>query len=463
MSDLETLLHDAAEADTVSFDHEDVRRGMRQRQRTRMAIGAAALVLVVALGAVLVGQDAQDAGVASQSGMVGALTIDELTADRWVPVAYSAITTGADGAFVEFGDDGAFAAVFGCELVTARWSVEDDDLRFDDIDSSGCEDGEAEQTVEFAALLQARPVAERFDTADTLSLRAGEDFIAFRRFDRVGVTPTDDELAGSWRADGGDAMSFDADGTVEVAVKSPQGPAFPDAPDEPCVTSSRYRIDGDVLVLDEDFSNGVECVAGDGGAPKIFGGLPFQLSASPRARVEGNAPNRILWLSTEYGVTYATEVPGASKDDASDGRSAKDIVEAVMDDVFGVSAVTMAAEDLDGLTVLTLEVGQGAVEARVEGDYGSFTVRDIASPGGMTFVGPADSTELRVEAPEAGRLTVRGIAGGDEPRSDGVVFTQTFEIDGAGTTEFFDPGSVRWVTAELVTERGPTLYLLARR
>ncbi len=445
MNELETMLRDAAEADAVTFDHEDVRRGVHRRQRARVAMGAVAVALVFAVGFAVMGRGADDARVASESGLVGALTVAELTADRWVPQAYSAVIFPPEGAFIEFGDDGVFLAVFGCEMVTAQWSAVDDALEFRDVDDGGsmCEDGDR---VGFVDLMRSGVVAERFGSDDSLSLRSGEDFVAFRRFDRLGAVPSPSTLAGAWNAGGGTSLDFGTDGSVTIGARG-------------CEATTRYEIDGDRIVFADDLSDGVQCEGADEGGVGFLG-----VGAKPRARIENAGRSRSLWLSTELGVLALTRVADTSDPPTGqDQRSAKDVAESVMSDVFGVSAVTMSVDDDGGLVAVTMEVDGEEVVARLEGTIGSFSVVDVAAPqGDMVFVAPDGVPEFRVAFPESGRLTVTGITGEGEPRSSDVVFTSTIDVDDAGMTERIDRPEVGWITAELVTDRGPTLYLLSR-
>lgn len=453
MTDLESMLQTAAESEPVTFDAADVRRRVERRRRTRTAAGAVVFAVVLFAGfAVVTGSD-DDSRVASESGMVGALTVEELTADRWVPAAYSAVTTGADGAFVEFGDDGSVSGLFGCELVTARWSVVDGEISFDDVDDSRslCDDGGG---IGFAQILRGSPVAQRFDGDESLSIRDGDDFVAFRRFDRLGPAPTPSSLEGTWANSTGDGTyTFRDDGSVVVSVSGL---------DTPCQATSEYRLDGDSLTIATDQGGGIEC---DGGG--VVGGAGVALVAEEqRARIENAGPSRLLWLSSDFGVTYLRRVEPQTDAEAEDGpdqRSAKDVAESVMDDVFGVSAVTMEVEDDGPLTVVTMEVDGQNVVARLEGSFGAWSVVDIASSDRLTVIGPAGDDGFRVAFDDAGRLTVKAFVGEDEPRSDQIVFNASVDVDGPGQTERYRPGPVTWITAELVTDRGPTLYLLSRR
>lgn len=286
MSHFEERLHDAAEG-PVGFDHRDIARRVRHRRRNRLATVAA----VVVLGAVgFVAGLGDDEQVVDSVGPVtdGAVTVDELVADRWVVFAYSAVTVGASPPpFLEFGDDGRLGGVDVCRPIAGTWELDGARLvtSLEPVDEVPCANG----TAGLYELLEDDPTVGRFgEDADTLRLSSGDDFFGLHRFDRLGEVPTAASLAGSWVAgtggndddDAPGAVAFAADGTGRLEILG-------------CSQAFEWSLEDDALDVDELDRDGVPCDEGVAG-----GGLLLALTSTPRLRTEDS----LLWMSSDLGV-----------------------------------------------------------------------------------------------------------------------------------------------------------------
>lgn len=160
MSRFEDMLHEAA-GGPVRFDHRDIARRVRHRRRNRLA-GLAAVVVLGVVGFVAgFGNDEQ---VVDSVGPVedGAVTVDELVADRWVVFAYSAVTVGASPPpFLEFGDDGRLGGVDVCRPISGTWELNGARLviSLEPVDEVPCANG----TAGLYELLEDDPMLGRFD------------------------------------------------------------------------------------------------------------------------------------------------------------------------------------------------------------------------------------------------------------------------------------------------------------
>lgn len=287
MSRLEDLLHDAAEG-PVRFDHRDIARRVRHRRNNRLA-AVAAVVVLGAVGLVAgLGDDSQEV---DSVGPIedGAVTVDELVADRWVAFAYSAVIVApSPPAFVEFSDDGRLGGFDGCRPISGDWELDGARL-VASLEPKGnvlCDN----QPGGLTELLEGDPRVGRFDEdRETLQLTAGDDFAAFQRYDRLGEEPNAALLEGRWSASTGAAegdqeaaVTFDPDGTGSLGIFG-------------CSQPLEWSVEGDALAVDGLDPNGVPCNGGVGG-----GRLLMSLTSTPRVRIQGSS----LWMSSDLGVDH---------------------------------------------------------------------------------------------------------------------------------------------------------------
>ena len=300
MTRLEDLLSDAGDG-PVGFDHGDVARRVRHRRRRNRLAAVVGLVLVVASVGV-VGTLGDDEQTVDSTGPVedGAVTVEELVEDRWVAQGYSAPISPPGAAFLDFSEDRTLAGTDGCNRIEGEWELDggrlETTLRAREQASCAVETGDLNE------LLQG-PAVGRFDGASgPLQIRAGDDWVVFERFDRLGAEPTAATIEGTWApavtADPGDELgptpgtvTFSPDGTGRLEVGG-------------CSTPFRWTLDGDLSV--EGVSpDGVPC---DGGV--VGGGLVLHLTDSPRLRTDGST----LWISSRLGVLPFRAVQEQPKD-----------------------------------------------------------------------------------------------------------------------------------------------------
>lgn len=287
MNQLEELLHDAG-GGPVRFDHRDIARRARHRRRTRLT--AVATVVAVCFVAVIAGIRDDDQVVDSVGPVEdGAVTVDELVADRWVARAYSAVVVPPDPpAFLDFGDDGRLGGVDGCRPINGTWELDGARLvtALEPTQDIPC----ANETGGLVELLEAGPSVGRFGTStDMVQLTAGDDFVAFERFDRLGEEPTQTSIDGTWttgRADatggGAGSVTFAADGTARLEILG-------------CSQPFEWSLEGDALAVEGLDRSGVPC---DGGV--VGGVLLATITAAPRLRVDATS----LWTSSDLGVAH---------------------------------------------------------------------------------------------------------------------------------------------------------------
>lgn len=351
MSQLEDLLHDAADG-SVGFDHRDIGRRVRHRRRTKVAAVAAAVVL----GAVgIVAGTGDDEQVVDSAGPVvdGAVTVDELVGDRWVAMAYSAVMVGPNRpAYLEFTDDGRLAGIDGCDVIDGTWDLDGTRLLTDlePTEDIPC----ANETGGLLDILEADPTVSRFD-AGMLELRSGEVFVAFERFDRLGEPPTTEALAGTWTPGAGDEtagqVTLDPDGTGVLEILD-------------CSQSFEWSLDGDRLLVDGLDRSGVPC--GDG---IVGGGLLYTLTGSPRLR----ASDSTLWVSSDLGVALLRSTgadPGAATTTTAPGIDPS-ATAALQDAARTVPFVTAGPEGVvlhDGPAPTRISDGPAAVAFAVGAD-----------------------------------------------------------------------------------------------
>lgn len=307
MSRLEDLLHDAADG-PVRFDHRDIARRVRHRRTSRLAAVAAVVVLGVVGFVAGFGDDSQEV---DSVGPVedGAVTVDELVADRWVAVAYSAVIVApSPPAFLHFGDDGQLGGIDGCRPINGDWELDGTRLvtSLEPMGNVACDN----QPGGLTELLEDDPRVGRFDgSSETLQLTAGDDFVAFERFDRLGEEPSATTLEGRWShstpaAEGereAPTLTFDPDGTGSLEISG-------------CSQSLEWSLEGDALAVDGLDPDGVPC---NGGV--VGGGLLLSLTSDPRLRVDGS----LLWLSSDLGIEQLHS-DGAGSDPSSTTTTAPD-------------------------------------------------------------------------------------------------------------------------------------------
>ena len=304
MTEFEERLHDAADG-PVRFDHRDIVRRVRHRRRNRLAVLATVVVLGVV--GVVAGLGDDDQVVDSVGPVTGAaVTAQELIVDRWVAVAYSAVTVPpSPPPFLEFGDGGELGGVDGCRPIHGTWELDGARLvtSLEPFEDMACANG----TGGLTELLQGDPTVGRFDEhTDTVKLTSGDDFIAFERFDRLGETPAAASLEGSWASgsgtpDGGNpsptaVVTFAADGTGHLQISK-------------CSQAFQWTLDNDALAIDGLDANGVPCDQGI-----VGGGLLQALTSTPRLRVQGTS----LWVSSDLGVDLLRSEDAGSDDAGSD-------------------------------------------------------------------------------------------------------------------------------------------------
>lgn len=352
MNQLQDLLRDAADG-PVGFDHRDIGRRVRYRRRTKVAAVAAAVVL----GAVgIVGGAGDDEQVIDSVGPVvdGAVTVDELVADRWVAMAYSAVVVPPNPpAFLEFSDEGRLAGIDGCNIIDGTWDLEGTRLITDLEPTEDIRDACANATGDLLEILEADPTVGRFD-AGMLELRSGELFVAFERFDRLGELATADALTGTWSDGTGDE-------TAGQVTLEPDGTGVLELLD--CSPTFEWSLDDDRLVVDGLDRSGIPC--GDG---IVGGGLLYTLTGSPRLRVSDST----LWVSSDLGVALlrstAADPATTTSTTMDDDRTAAVELEAAALVVPFVTASTDGVTRHDGPTPTRIADGPAAVAFAVGPD-----------------------------------------------------------------------------------------------
>jgi len=307
MSRLEDLLHDAADG-PVRFDHRDIARRVRHRRTSRLAAVAAVVVLGVVGFVAGFGDDSQEV---DSVGPVedGAVTVDELVADRWVAFAYSAVIVApTPPAFLHFGDDGELGGFDGCRPINGDWELDDARLvtSLEPMGNVLCDN----QPGGLTELLEDDPRVSRFDDgSETLQLTAGDDFVAFQRFDRLGEAPNAPLLEGRWSA------------STAVTEGEQEAPAVTFAPDGTgsleifnCSQPLEWSLEGDALAVEGLDPGGVPC---NGGV--VGGGLLMSLTSEPRLRVDGS----LLWMSSDLGIEQLHS-DGTGSDPSSTTTTAPD-------------------------------------------------------------------------------------------------------------------------------------------
>lgn len=321
-------------------------RVVRHRRRNQFA-AVAAVVLLGAIGLVAVLAD--DEQVVDSVGPVedGAVTVDELAADRWVAFAYSAVIVApSPPPFLEFGDDGRLGGIDGCRPIDGSWELDRERLvtSLEPTEDVPC----AEGTGGLVELLESDPAAGRFDgDPDTLQLTSGDDFIAFQRFDRLGDVPSAASLDGMWvpgtgSADDGGSVAFATDGTGRIEILG-------------CSQPFEWSLDDDVLDVDGLERNGVPCDEGVAG-----GGLLLTLTAEPRLRAHGSS----LWLSSDFGVdVLRSDDSGPDPTSTSTSRPDEDTGEDALEQAARSIRFVSAAPD-----GVTLHDGGGQPTRVADGD-----------------------------------------------------------------------------------------------
>ena len=193
MTRLGSVLTEAAEDAPIGFEVDDIRRRVGQRRRRRTVGGSVAFLVVVASVALAFTVEQPDDQVEAIGGATQGINV----VGRWTPIAYSNVTTGAIGAYLEFDEDGGFKGFNGCNGFSGAWRLDDDRLRVGDIveNLNAC----SPETVvaPMAALLSDRPTVSRFDgQADTLQLSSPSGYIAFER-NTDPTEPTETSTAGA--------------------------------------------------------------------------------------------------------------------------------------------------------------------------------------------------------------------------------------------------------------------------
>lgn len=349
MSRFEDMLHDAADG-PVRFDHREIARRVRHRRRNRLA-GLAAVVVLGVVGFVAGFADGEQ--VVDSVGPVqdGAVTVDELVADRWVVFAYSAVTVGASRPpFLEFGDDGRLGGVDVCRPISGTWELDGARLvtSLEQVEEVPCADG----TAGLYELLQDDPTIGRFgEDEDTLRLSSGDDFFGLQRFDRLGDIPTPTLLEGEWLAGGGAAGGADSPGSVTFAPDGSGVLAIMD-----CSRSFEWSLEDDRVAVEGLDRNGVPC---DDGV--VGGGLLLALTSTPRLRVDGST----LWMSSDLGVDLLRSA-GADAGSSSTTTSLPD------EDVAAKIALEQAVQSARFVAAspsgVTLHAGGGATTRIADGD-----------------------------------------------------------------------------------------------
>ncbi|HSP04398.1 MAG TPA: hypothetical protein VLR27_12890 [Acidimicrobiales bacterium] len=336
MSRLEDLLNDAADG-PVRFDHRDIARRVRHRRTSRLAMVAAVVVLGVVGFVAGFGEDTQEV---DSVGPVedGAVTVDELVADRWVAFAYSAVVVApSPPAFLQFGDDGQFGGFDGCRPISGDWELDGGRLvtSLEPMGNVLCDNEPGGLT----ELLEDDPRVGRFDDgSETLQLTAGDDFVAFQRFDRLGEEPSATALEGRWSASTpaaegeqeAPAVTFDPDGTGRLEIFG-------------CTQPLKWSLEGDALAVEGLGPDGVPC---NGGV--VGGGLLMSLTSDPRLRVDG----ALLWMSSDLGIDQLHS-DGTGSDPSSTttttapdgGQDAEDALERAS------QAIRFVAASPDGVTL----------------------------------------------------------------------------------------------------------------
>ncbi|MCO8126991.1 META domain-containing protein [Acidimicrobiia bacterium EGI L10123] len=334
MSRLEDLLNDAADG-PVRFDHRDIARRVRHRRTGRLAAVAAVVVLGVVGFVAGFGDDSQEV---DSVGTIedGAVTVDELVADRWVAFAYSeVIVAPSPPAFLQFDDDGRLGGIDGCRPINGDWELDGTRLvtSLEPMGNVACDN----QPGGLTELLENDPRVGRFDDgSETLKLTAGDDFVAFQRFDRLGEAPSATTLEGRWSASTpaaegeqeAPAVTFDPDGTGSLEIFG-------------CSQPLEWSVDGDALAVDGLDPDGMPC---NGGV--VGGGLLLSLTSDPRLRVDGS----LLWLSSDLGIDQlhsdGTGAAPSSTTTAPDGgQDAQDALERA------AGSIRYVAASPDGVTL----------------------------------------------------------------------------------------------------------------
>lgn len=290
MSEIRDLFERAAGDDPVGFDHRDVAARVGRRRRRQRMLPAAVLVVVALIGAAAwFVFDPEDAGVVvSGSSDPG---VDELTADRWVAFRLGTVTQVDGLPWIDLDADGTLMGYDGCALFEGDWSLTDSVL-----DAStewtfpsmpGCPGpgtGLRELLDDGAVVGRPSGVDDQLGLVSAGPSSDGGDpplGVTFRRFDRLGEVPTDDDLAGTWNTDDGTlgaiSVTFEPGGTARFAASG-------------CDVTGTWGLDGEVLEL------------GEGRSP----GCLVVLANEPPARVRlATDPEgvRTLHISDEVSVT----------------------------------------------------------------------------------------------------------------------------------------------------------------
>lgn len=169
-------------------------------------------------------------------------------------------------------------------------------------------------------------------------------------------------------------------------------------------------------------------------------------------------------VTTTTAVPPDTTIPARDPLLGEEGESAKDVAERVLAEILEDPSVTMAAEDRDDATFVTLQTSTGAeVVARVVFDMGPqrFRLTDLASPGMSGLID--QEAGLTVTVPEAGTFRIRSFPEDFSVRRTPVVDQPV----GAGSVGplllLLDHPDLTWLSVELTTDDGRVLRLLSRR
>lgn len=180
MSRLGSVLTRAAEDGPITFDVDDIRRRVVRRRRFRRAAGTSVGVLLVAATVALVVPAANNGGH-ERIDAVGSPE-DVRLVGRWTPIAYSEVTVGAEGVFIEFGADGWFNGFNGCNGFGGSWRLDGDRLNVGEITQNKNACDPSEVIAPIAALLDGDPKVSVFDDQPgSLQLTSGSAFIGFER------------------------------------------------------------------------------------------------------------------------------------------------------------------------------------------------------------------------------------------------------------------------------------------
>jgi hypothetical protein len=214
-------------------------------------------------------------------------------------------------------------------------------------------------------------------------------------------------------------------------------------------------VDGE-LRAQPPWDEGVELV--------VIGGIETQaeaeaLAASLLAGAEPDPEPSTTTTSSEPDGPHVVESPAIG----APGASAKDVATQFARLVYGVEYVTTGAQDLDGVTEVTLEGEGNVLVATVAFDEGIGRYKLIELRHPLTkFLPSAAGNPYHVTTPTSGRLTITvygGEPGVDLSTAAEVVDTR---IDGPGTQHGpFDLGDLSftpfWMRMDLVTDDGQVL------